>query len=959
VLRPTAPAACLDENDAVAFVERAVAPAERARHEAHLDGCEACRHLVSELARALAPAPGAGGGAAALARGATLGRYVLLEVLGAGAMGVVYAAFDPELDRKVALKLLQAGGGEGASLAREARAMARVDHPNVVRVYDAGGEGGRFYFVMTLVEGASLSEHLRAGARGWRETLELFVKAGRGLEAAHRAGLVHRDFKPDNVLVGRGGEVRVTDFGLARAAAAGPASGARPPPSGGAAAGAPGARSTSFAGTPAYMAPEQLRGEAADARSDQFAFCVALYEALCGGRPFEGVGVEGRLAAIERGRVRRASRGAGPPARVFRAIERGLSADPARRFGSMGELLDALSRERARRALVVAGLALAALGPVAAYGARRARLEAACAASAAEAGRAWGGPRRARVEAAFAATGLPFAAETFASTAAALDRYAGALAEMRGASCRATRLRGEQGEELYERRRACLDGRLAELDALASQLERVDAKGAERAPGASRDLAPVAQCADATALLAPIAEPPALRERVAEVRRRLAEARATVAVGSAAEGLAAARRALADAEALGQPLVSAEALVRVGEIERDFAAPEAEARLFAAVRAAEEARADLLKARAASNLAFVVAYQNKEYRRGHDWADFALSALARVGGDDGEAARVYTHKGAVLVAEGRFDEAGAAFERALALAEGAGLDPHASAVVLLNLAAVRHQQRRPGEAIELYARALRLFAESDGPRSFRYGMALNGRASAYETRGDDALARADHEAFYALMRETYGPEHHQTFLAATFLFGFEAAHGAAAATVPRALELLATAERALDPTHQDVQDARLLLAQVFYLAGRPAEALAPASRVLAERSARLGDDDGSLFVPLAILGNAELALGRPDDASPHLERALALRDRWNADDETLAELALHAARASERRAPAKACGFARQARDLYDRARAQLATPPAARDESARATDAWLAAHHCPAPTPEGATGRR
>jgi serine/threonine protein kinase len=218
-----------------------------------------------------------GGESAVLARGSSIGRYTVLQMLGAGGMGVVYAAFDPELDRKVAIKLLHVQlapreGTTGATrLLREAQAMARLSHPNVIAVHDVGTHDGQVFMAMEFVEGQTLGDELGARPRGWRDVVGLYVAAGRGLAAAHRSGLVHRDFKPDNVMIDREGRVRVLDFGLACSRADSPLAKID-------------ATSTSsldirltatgaVMGTPAYMAPEQHMGQAADERCDQFAFC--------------------------------------------------------------------------------------------------------------------------------------------------------------------------------------------------------------------------------------------------------------------------------------------------------------------------------------------------------------------------------------------------------------------------------------------------------------------------------------------------------------------------------------------------------------------------------------------------------------------------------------------------------------------------------------------------------------
>ena len=242
--------------------------------------------------------------------------------------------------------------------------MARVQHPNVLTVYDAGVVEDEVFIAMELVAGSTLSAWLRAAPRAWREIVQHFLSAGRGLQAAHAAGLVHRDFKPDNVLVGKDGRVRVCDFGLARPAAPGDPPARREPAGVGREELSRFTQTGVLVGTPAYMAPEQLRGEPADARSDQFSFCVALYEALVGVRPFSGHG-KTLLAAIEAGPPT-PGRNAAPPAEragspatgrtrqqvppaVYRAMARGLAALPAQRWPTMEALLVELERTLSRR----------------------------------------------------------------------------------------------------------------------------------------------------------------------------------------------------------------------------------------------------------------------------------------------------------------------------------------------------------------------------------------------------------------------------------------------------------------------------------------------------------------------------------------------------------------------------------------------------------------------------------
>ncbi|HVV84724.1 MAG TPA: serine/threonine-protein kinase, partial [Kofleriaceae bacterium] len=251
---------------------------------------------------------------------ARLGRFEVLGRLGQGGMGQVLRARDPQLGREVALKLLHADLDAAQAphhaevarrrLLREAQAMARLDHPNVIGVHEVGEDGGRVFLVMERVSGTTLGGWLAAAPRGWREVLAVFAQVGAGLAAAHAAGLVHRDVKPDNILVGDDGRVRVTDFGLVGVdGVSGPP--ARPgerdevDPTGATRESLPPplTHEGALVGTPGYMAPEQVRGRAADARSDQFGLCVTLYEALFGRAPFAGGSYRERMLAVLDGKV--------------------------------------------------------------------------------------------------------------------------------------------------------------------------------------------------------------------------------------------------------------------------------------------------------------------------------------------------------------------------------------------------------------------------------------------------------------------------------------------------------------------------------------------------------------------------------------------------------------------------------------------------------------------------------
>ncbi|HET9991391.1 MAG TPA: serine/threonine-protein kinase, partial [Kofleriaceae bacterium] len=295
---------------------------------------------------------------AELQPGESIGRYTVVRRLGSGGMGVVYAARDSELAREVALKLLRghrSGALEGR-LQREAQAMARLAHDNVVRVFDVGTYGGHVFLAMELVDGTTLAEWLDAAPRSWREVVDVYRDAGRGLAEAHGAGIVHRDFKPSNVMIDRRGNVRVSDFGLARTAGAQPSSGEDEVPSDERL-----TREGALVGTPRFMAPEQLAREEATAFSDQFAFAVSVFHGASGVYPFAGAKPQQLLEAIRAGKLAPAKL----PSWLRRVLGRALAADPQARFPSMTALVAALDRGRkrpARIALAAAAVALAGAG---------------------------------------------------------------------------------------------------------------------------------------------------------------------------------------------------------------------------------------------------------------------------------------------------------------------------------------------------------------------------------------------------------------------------------------------------------------------------------------------------------------------------------------------------------------------------------------------------------------------
>ena len=486
-----------------------------------------------------------------------IGRYVVLKALGSGGMGVVLAAYDADLDRKVALKILREDIRDGSAgavrMRREAQAMARLSHPNVAQVYEvAEDQHGRLFLAMEYIEGVTLRAWLDAKARSWREVLAVYVEAGRGLAAAHAAVLMHRDFKPENVMLARDGRVRVVDFGLSRryqvhdddASASASGRGVELTVT----------RVGALVGTPAYMSPEQHEHGDVDARSDQFSFCVAVWEALYGRRPYAGETVAEVLASIRGGELRGAA-GSRVPAWVRRVLERGLVHEPSLRWPTMDALLAELGRDpvRTRRrwlaaAAAVVGVAGASYG-VAAYRIAEARV---CSGAAEELAAVWGPEPRAAVEGAVRATGVAYAERAATTAADLLDEHAARWVAVHTSSC-TSHQRGHLSPQLFDRRMACLRQRRSELAATATVLAQTTRETVTQAVDAARGLPPVGMCEDDERLLAAVV-PPADAETTAaveEVRGRLARLQALERGGRHAEALAAVLPLTGEAERLG------------------------------------------------------------------------------------------------------------------------------------------------------------------------------------------------------------------------------------------------------------------------------------------------------------------------------------------------------------------------------------------------------------------------
>ncbi|WP_267556437.1 serine/threonine-protein kinase [Corallococcus sp. BB11-1] len=684
-----------------------------------------------------------------------VGRYLLLRKLGQGGMGVVYAAYDPDLDRKVALKLLhpnhQRESEEARSrLMREAQAMARVSHPNVIPVFDVGIWGDQVFVAMELVDGGTLGTWLKESRRSWSEVLERYLQAGRGLQAAHDAGLVHRDFKPANVLVSRAGRVYVTDFGLARQVGDAPEAATSPEEAEVLQAADRRMLETTLTeagllvGTPNYMSPEQFRGTTLDARTDQFSFCAALYGALFGTRPFDpgslrayasssrGVEAEGTQSlggtapltapgptAPPPVLIREPPRDTKVPAWVRQAVLRGLSLDADARFTSMRTLLDALSQEQRRgqrRRWVTATGAMAATLAVA--GGVAWQQSQVCADAGALMDDVWTPDAKARLESAFRATGKPFAEAMALRTVQVLENYAGAWKQQRVLACEQTRVQGVVPEDQLDRQVVCLERRRKDLRSTVDLLASADAALVEKAVDVAHALPALHDCEDVGSLAEQQRRPsdPALREAIDQLEGRLSEVRAQVDAGRYPAALAAVTPLEAPVLATGFLPLRAELRFHQGWLQEQLGdSPAASTLLSRAVFDAEAGRADRLKVAILNKLLYVEDGL-KHFDPAANWGQLAEATLQRLGGEPVLEADVKVNQANLAASQDHLEDAVARLSEARALYEKALPPQHPKrARTLFLLGRMTLAAGKPTEALALLEESLKQTEAAVGP----------------------------------------------------------------------------------------------------------------------------------------------------------------------------------------------------------------------------------------------------
>ncbi len=701
-----------------------------------------------------------------------VGRFKIIDRLGIGGMGVVYSAYDSQLDRRIAIKLVRAGAGDGfdsrqQQLQREAQAMARLAHPNVVAVYEVGLHRGQIYVAMEFVSGSTLRGWLESTPRSWAEIRRAFTQAGRGLAAAHRAGMVHRDFKPENVLIGADRRARVADFGLVYPLDDGVPEVSEEDDTGRqAAAAALRAERLSkegrIAGTPAYMSPEQWRGGEITASSDQFSFCVALFEACYGELPFAGTNAIEISTNVLNGELRVPMRTSRIPNRVYAVLARGLERDPEERWPSMEALLGALSASPGRWGLRIGAGAVAVLGVAGITTMMLSAVEREARACAGDAlyEAAWGDAQRDALRSAFADSGAPNPGELWLQVDARLGAYAEEWRTIRSATCEAHR-QGVESDSLFDRRIQCLDERYAEFDAAVDLL--VGGQVEAGAINLVTSLAPLSVCANDEVLEAVIPPPedPASARRVKILRDLLVEVQAYENAGEYAEANAIAAPIEGLLQEIDFPPARAQALLRRGSLEMELGGiEEAEQDLYESLWGALDVGDVATACEALGKWIFVVGAVD-----GRTEEALALERLALVVAEKPVSAEscshtIYNNLGSVIHRSGDATRARTFYERALSVAEPFKESvPLDYAATLSNLGLVEIGEERYAEAIPFFREAINVYTVTIGERHPYLAATLTNSGEAKAGVGDRGGARADYLQALEIFREALGPTH--------------------------------------------------------------------------------------------------------------------------------------------------------------------------------------------------------
>lgn len=832
-----------------------------------------------------------------LTAGVAVGRYQLVELIGSGGMGSVYRAHDPHLSRDVALKVLhpthagqRAGSDYRHRLLREAQALAKLSHPNVVAAFDVGTYEDVVFVAMELVQGESLRSWMQKRPRS-NEVSRVLIAAGRGLVAAHTAGVLHRDFKPANVMVSPDGRVRVVDFGLARSALAGPdfdelaaLTPAASPASERSASLLEGEITESglLMGTPGYIAPEHLHGAPATVLTDQYSFAVTAFVALSGLGP-PPVNRDPRHEPLAWPRE--------VPRRVRRVIERGLAHDARDRYPSVAAMVDELERASAprRRAgwSVAAALGTAALAGGAALWQLRAN-HVTCHVSPEPFQHVWDAERRAALHAALASSGRANAEEAFGLLSARLDAFQSAWLGMKQESCEATHVRGEQSEKVLALRNVCLEHKLVGAGALVSAFSRPDPASVDRAAGAMPDT--LDECADAAALLGTeekLPENPELRASIARLDAEFAVARSLTVAGRWKEARERSEQLLAEARLLGNDLTIAKALRGAAfsvwsQARNADERRQAEAYLREAIPLAASAGDDQLVARTASYLFNLLAYGQRRIQEAEAMLPHVEALVIRGGNHPQDRLEVLYGQARIMSQRRKYAEATALFEQVIELSDSIGSEWGTyGANARGELGEIFMQQENYPEALRRMQGSVAALEKIFGAHHPRLLIALANRALAESKLDADAAL-----ATVAQMRALASSLATEDWRAITIPF-LEGQIREDRGDCAQALPFYRDALVRFDTVHGDGSaqsaDVHARLGACLAATGQRSEALAQLERQLSIRRAN-GDTPNAVAEAAHELARVLAAPGaRPADRARARELALEARSLWERD----------------------------------------------------------------------------
>ncbi len=874
---------CLDDNAAAAFVQGLMGPVDARAAEAHLESCVQCRTLMIDFAQAFStpsvnddtdvstPAE-----SPPIRRGDRLDRYVVLDCVGTGGMSTVYSAYDPELDRKVALKVMRVASEEASvgdphreeRLLVEARAIARLSHPNVVSVFDARLLQGELFIAMELVDGQTLRQRLDSHPDDWEGALQLCIAAGRGLAAAHRAGIVHRDFKPDNVLVGQDQRARVADFGLATQlnpadgdttpALAMPADAPLEPPR----TWPQGLTRTGYVlGTPLYMSPEQMVNLAPSVASDQYALCLVTWEAVFGAQPFSAHSFEELLEVRGRSDLSQCKRRPGIPGHIEAALVRGLRAKPEDRWPSVDALLDALAPRRPRTS---AWMGLGAVAAVAVMGAglsMRWSQSPPCDQGAAMVARTFDPSTRTQLDA-------HLGEATGARLGEGLQQWAEHWAAAHDLACRDTRVDGVHSTPVLDRRMACLERRRDEMATLIEVTLDGPAPDAGKSLEVLPSIADLRACTDVERLLHADAPPsdPNLAAAVDDAMRMAGRARVHRETGRYDDAQELARQALDAAAATEHAPALAFAQLELGRALAASGDPAgARTTLAEAVSTATAAGADQLTAKAWVALVGAEAATTPPGPDARRLEGFARAAVRRVGDPAALRLRWLIAAGALARGEGRLPDARARLQDARALVIEQD-DPVHHADVLRRLAHVEIDSGDPEAALGLIEQALALRQDVLGDDHPRVADVMQNYANVLLGAGRFEDAEQLLQQALEIAERSLGPEHPNL---AGILGTLSVADRRLGRTddarrhLGRALKIR---ESALGPEHVDTAGLRVSLANIDYAEDRYPAAHEQLERALSIYAQTLPDDHPQVISARANLASVQTDMGRLDEA---------------------------------------------------------------------------------------------